>query len=243
MPTYFERYLAGEYEQVWDELMARGAAVREEPVYADALAVAREAMRRARYNVELLISRLKALGFIFRYAPLKDWSPLKQATAIDIARLDKLEEDIGPIPLTLRTWYEMISEVCLLGTLPDSEWPPAFDIEALAITNSDFSSYGEEFRFNRIPGGPIDSIRAAGITIRDDDLINAGDEVGLSEIIAPDQGADGRFWCQEYNFAPTFVGYLRVCFAWGGFPGFSQLSDNIHPTKILKELTQGLLPI
>lgn len=37
MGEYLERYLAGEYEQVWDDLVALGAAVREEPVYADAL--------------------------------------------------------------------------------------------------------------------------------------------------------------------------------------------------------------
>jgi hypothetical protein len=29
--TYLERYLAGEYEQVWDELVGLGAAVRTPP--------------------------------------------------------------------------------------------------------------------------------------------------------------------------------------------------------------------
>jgi len=36
--SYLERYLAGEHEQVWAELVALGPAVREEPVYSDALA-------------------------------------------------------------------------------------------------------------------------------------------------------------------------------------------------------------
>jgi hypothetical protein len=31
--TYLERYLAGEYEQVWDELLGLGAAVRTPPLY------------------------------------------------------------------------------------------------------------------------------------------------------------------------------------------------------------------
>jgi hypothetical protein len=40
--TYLERYLAGEHEPVWAELQALGAAVRAEPLYSDALAVAHD---------------------------------------------------------------------------------------------------------------------------------------------------------------------------------------------------------
>lgn len=64
---YLERYLAGEHQLVWAELQALGAAVREEPLYSDALAVARETMRRARANIELLIPRLRAAGYDFGY--------------------------------------------------------------------------------------------------------------------------------------------------------------------------------
>lgn len=64
---YLERYLAGEYEPVWAELEALGAAVRDEPVYRDALAVARETMRRVRENLEALIPRLVKAGYQFGY--------------------------------------------------------------------------------------------------------------------------------------------------------------------------------
>jgi hypothetical protein len=70
-PTYLERYLSGEHERVWDELVALGAAVREEPVYSDALAVARETMRRARANIDGLIARLVHVGFLFGYGWLQ----------------------------------------------------------------------------------------------------------------------------------------------------------------------------
>jgi hypothetical protein len=65
--SFLERYERGEHEQVWDELVALGAAVREEPVYTEALAVARETMRRARRNIEMLIPRLAAIGYQFGY--------------------------------------------------------------------------------------------------------------------------------------------------------------------------------
>ena len=51
MSNFLERYEQGKHEQVWDELVALGAAVREEPLAADARAVAHETMRRARANV------------------------------------------------------------------------------------------------------------------------------------------------------------------------------------------------
>jgi hypothetical protein len=65
--SYLERYLASEHEQVWAELVALGEAVRDEPVYSDALAVARETMRRVRWNIETLIPCLIAIGYQFGY--------------------------------------------------------------------------------------------------------------------------------------------------------------------------------
>src|SRR5260221_13151377 len=80
--TYLERYTNGEYEPVWNELQALGPAVRQEPVYSDALAVARETMGRARHTIEELIQRLIRIGFVFGYDhPL---IPLRRATSIGI---------------------------------------------------------------------------------------------------------------------------------------------------------------
>lgn len=68
MTSYLDRYQRGECEEVWAELLALGEQVRTEPVYPDALAVARETMRRARANIETLIPRLHELGYQFGYA-------------------------------------------------------------------------------------------------------------------------------------------------------------------------------
>jgi hypothetical protein len=59
------RYLAGEHEAVWADMMALGARVREAPYLDDASAVARETMRRARQNVELIVRRLDQIGYTF----------------------------------------------------------------------------------------------------------------------------------------------------------------------------------
>ena len=59
------RYLAGEHESVWADMMGLGPRVRQAPYFDDAWAVARETMRRARHNVELIVCRLNQIGYQF----------------------------------------------------------------------------------------------------------------------------------------------------------------------------------
>ncbi len=66
---YLERYINGEYEQVWAELQALGPAVRSEPLYSDAREVADETMRRVRRNCERLVERLRAMAYKFGVYP------------------------------------------------------------------------------------------------------------------------------------------------------------------------------
>ena len=65
MSSYYDRYQRGEHIEVWSALIALGEAVRQERVYSDGVAVARETMTRARENVETLISRLDGIGYEF----------------------------------------------------------------------------------------------------------------------------------------------------------------------------------
>jgi hypothetical protein len=62
---WLERYQAGEHAAVWAEMTALGPAVRQAPCVDPASAVAKETMRRARHNVELIISRLDGIGYQF----------------------------------------------------------------------------------------------------------------------------------------------------------------------------------
>src|SRR5262249_52618306 len=64
LPLY-DRYVAGEHAVVWSELTERGAAVRSDPLAADALAVAYETMSRVDRNVRTLVTRLREIGFEF----------------------------------------------------------------------------------------------------------------------------------------------------------------------------------
>jgi len=64
LPLY-ERYVAGDFREVWTELAAKGDAIWLDPVAADALAVCHETMHRAKTNIEILVGALEAEGYEF----------------------------------------------------------------------------------------------------------------------------------------------------------------------------------
>jgi len=130
MASYLQRYLQGNCIAVWDELLALGEQVREEPIYSDARAVAQETMRRVRYNLELLIPRLRALGYFFAHDRLPDESsqsrqerewreslpPLQTTPPPDIAeQLDLFEREVAVLPLSLRAFYQEVGGVNFIG--------------------------------------------------------------------------------------------------------------------------------
>jgi hypothetical protein len=269
MTSYLDRYLAGEHEQVWDELMALGAAVREEPLYTDALAVAHETMRRARFNVEMIIERLRATGYEF-YVPEFVYNPPP-------ANIDRLVAELthvaGAIPLSLQVWYELVGEVGLWGSHPDwmiianSELQPFLRrtesityIDPLVILPLEemLWHYKEEVKYEneRVSSQPANP---TGIEIAPDTFHKAAISGGGPDIIIlPDMRIDGML-CRTEVISPEtssmvqdftmraedipFVQYLRRSFRWGGFPGFANVDENLRPAAMLAQLTAGLLPI
>ncbi|SOD03333.1 hypothetical protein SAMN05216486_11028 [bacterium JGI 053] len=132
--SYLERYLAGEQEQVWAELLALGADVRREPVLADARAVAAETMRRVRRNCERIVGRLQAAGYKFGAYPDGEerWTegPLVAPTAESRADVEALAGRVGPLPLSLEAFWSEVGSVDLVGmhpSLPDMSDPLAVD--------------------------------------------------------------------------------------------------------------------
>jgi hypothetical protein len=112
---FLERYRNGEYEQVWIDLQSLGPAVRHEPHYAQAQAVAAETMRRVRRNCDFLVSQLRALGYVFDTFP--DGARRFPATAprippSDAMRVDmsELESEAGALPLSLRAFWQEVGK-------------------------------------------------------------------------------------------------------------------------------------
>jgi hypothetical protein len=69
-----DRYLNGECQEVWQDMVALGAAVRSDFYYKDVQEVATETMKRARHNVESIVGKLDTLGY--RFSPQDDENPI-----------------------------------------------------------------------------------------------------------------------------------------------------------------------
>ena len=74
---FYDRYIEGDRQGVWRELIGLRGAVRTEPYAADALAVAYETMRRVRENVQMLVERLHEIGYRFS-TEQTDWEARKR---------------------------------------------------------------------------------------------------------------------------------------------------------------------
>lgn len=270
--TYLERYLAGEHEQVWDELTALGAVVRQEPVYRDALAVARETMRRVRHNIETLIPRLRASGYAFGYegprgraipAGLR-YPPFTPPAANISGTVAALESRAGILPLSLRAFYEIVGGVNFVGEPPatGSPWCTApEDLDALYVYPAQIAleeAISWQDRFEGVTDeewdladeeDPCDG-RAYYALARDCWLV----------LIAPDEWLRYNYsGCGEYEIAlpnpaadarlltephrTTFVNYLRICMRWAGLPKLERASGSEAALPLVSALTCDLLPI
>jgi len=135
MPNFQERYRNGEYVQVWDELMALGGQVRQEPFYSDALAVARETMTRVRQNIDTLYERLRKIGYLFENSETA-YTPVNPSV---IKNMHAFEREVGPIPLSILACAEIIGSVDFVGNYPGlSYYAPSTPSNFGSLINSGF---------------------------------------------------------------------------------------------------------
>jgi hypothetical protein len=104
---YFNRYQAGQHVAVWQELIALGEAVREEPFLAEATAVCTEIIRRAQFNLRTLHGRLVELGYEFAEPD----GALVDAADDAPGRIDAFEREFGTVPIVARIWYTTFESV------------------------------------------------------------------------------------------------------------------------------------
>lgn len=207
--NFLERYLNGEYEQVWRDLQNLGASVRDEPNYSQAKEVAIETMRRVRRNCERIISRLQTLGYVFGTFPdgtSRHYSvePLTLPSSKMQADCDELESEAGTLPLSLTTFWNEVGAIDLVGMHPS--WPDGLDPLVVDPPEGALS-----FLFDEDDG--------IFVGLAPDDLhkdnTSGGDPYGLE---LPNPSADFLLMYERHNM--LFVPYLRFAILnWGGFPG------------------------
>jgi hypothetical protein len=321
--SFLDRYQAGDCAAVWEDLVSLGSGVRHELYLADAQMVARETMRRARRNVEMLIGKLEQLdyGFLDSYRsahkdlerlnnlegmlqgtsmpkmtfgggakdvanqlgvdtqammakameqarermasrmpqvmpklnemkeraqqnvaraskkpPLQDPAVFASPGKTTVKLLAKVEKMAGgPMPLSLRAWYEEVGSVSLMGS------HPALNAEGHRIAPDPLVMFPLDAALEMLE--MLESEEAEDglfFELSPDDLQKAETSGGGPYCMRlPDAAADGLL--REERHGTTLVAYLRLSFAWGGFPGWERAGD--APTKEIDFLREGLLPI
>jgi hypothetical protein len=208
---------------------------------AEAIAVARETMVRARRNVERLIEALPSLGFEFESDPLAD--PPADAAA----QLDALEAEIGLLPLALRIWFEEVGRVNLNGAHPEwsFDYPDPLVVDApVEYVRSEYEAWAAD-RGTEWDRGMTFEVPVAPDYLHKAD-VSGGAPYGLA---VPNGGADGLLLWEPHQ--TTFVNYLRIAFRMGGMPGwqkepalFEEWAEPQEPPPTwLVQLGNELLPI
>jgi len=240
--NWLERYRAGESEAVWAELVALGASVREPSLADQALEVAHETMARARQNVEELRERLQSLGYEFHHPAGVYVPPSAEARR----RLDKLESKVGPIPLSLRAFYEVVGTVDFTQSWaqlvqyqrPERESAP----ELLYLGEYDplvVDPLREEPEPSSAPGRHF---------LACDEFHKANYSGGENyHVVLPDARADFPI-AGMYGIDEFFVPYLRATFTGGGFRGrIRAVGDrcvkDLPTFALTADLAKDLLPI
>src|SRR5262249_41877133 len=193
----FDRYVAGEHEKVWDELIALGPSVRSDPHTADALAVACETMRRVDLNVREVTTRLRSIGYRFAYDDgVHD--PPGRSVHRQIARLEK---KTGALPLALRAFYDAVGMVNWMG-------------EHASLAPRDGSVAPDPLVVYPIEGALADAEESfedgeGFIVIAPDDLQKSNTSGGEPYGIAiPNSCADAQLLNERHEL--YFVAYLRL---------------------------------
>ena len=240
MSDYLKRYNAGERRYVWEELVALGPTVRQEPHYSQAHAVAEEMIWRSLYNLDLIWKRLDSLDF--RLAG--GWSDPHKYLLKD---LEEAQQQYGPLPLVVDFWFRVIGEISLTGFHPTLshhyevryEFP---HIEEEGPDNSDplevvfVGAEEEEEMDEEIPG----------LVIANDIAGKAGYSGAPTLKVPFDARFDAPFIEDESERweGVFFIPYLQTCFDWGGFPGLEYDPEAAERAREeLAFLTEGLLPL
>ncbi|HEX6350945.1 MAG TPA: hypothetical protein VF160_16335 [Candidatus Dormibacteraeota bacterium] len=252
------RYLAGEREQVWADLVGLGAQVRDPRFEPHARAVAAETMRRARRNVETLVARLRGLGYQFwdgsvewrRRPTMRMWYagstidiPNPWASVPEPARSENsVFTPAGPelpraaaelqLPIAVQAWFDEVGEVDFSGRHPQ------------------LCHFVDDPEYRGVDADPLLIFLEPSLVMEEGLVISlapaeksaqaAGEQVDdFLSIPLSSRGADAVLEGDAEN--RTFVEYLRRSFEWGGFPGWDGAPD--PPRDLLRSLTDGLEPI
>ncbi len=247
MESYYQRYMSGERNEVWQELLLQGEALRHAPLLDEAISVCREVVERCYRNLSNLRGTLIELGYRFR----NPQDTLRRPSAEERSTVDQIEGTYGLMPLLARVWYEQIGSV-------------------------DFSQDQSQLYSHNVPDGEVDKVAGLGYhqvltflslskclelqqQLIDD---NQEDQENCANLLhflptggfgsnsepkgfqLPDSVIDGVLYNEGFGDV-RLMDELRTAFLWGGFPFWKRIIQQpkaISSIKVVPDFVH-LLPI
>lgn len=237
--TYYERYMNGEEIAVWEELKGIENVTLAHKNWGDITDVLKETMRRVKFNVDTIYSRLKSMNYQFqedtpRELPMDD-------VETKLAELKERVKPFGYIPLSLEFFYRIVGNVDFMAAYK-SNFPYEYadplsvaPVEYLLQFTDDDEGWAENMEdWTQEVGGN------AWVDIAPDyyhkDNVSGGAPYGIALCSTPK--ADSVFTNTPYGDNLYFIDYLRLCFEWGGFPHIAANNNNYH--DFINKLKTGL---
>jgi len=239
--------MQGFHQEVYDDLLAMQEYMYDPPIYEEALLVMRETIRRVRTNIELLVAHLHEMGYLFHKGGFWENFPPEQRTRLErdypifqppppqtSEHIALLEHLTGPLPLSLKCFFEEVGSVNLIGLFPSAnERTYGSVLDPLCVDSVEIALQ------------QVTSLRNLGLWEEEPVLILSADRfhkygssgAGSYNIALPCKAVDAPFLDEPHQ--TTFVNYLRICFQWGGFPGL-QVENRLSPDEFAL-LTKDLL--
>jgi hypothetical protein len=241
--NWLSRYRAGQCEAVWAELTALGASVWDSELVDEAAEVANETMAHARANVEELQKRLQRVGYEFQYPDRVHLPPGPDVHR----RLDALERKIGPIPLSLSSFYQVVGTVDFTQS-----WAQLVHYYRPERASAPELLYLGEY--DPLVVGPLSEkpepwSEQGHYFLACDEFHKSNYSGGENyHVVLPDARADFPI-SGMYDIDEFFVPYLRATFSGGGFRGRirpvgeDRCVKDLPNLALTAELAKDLLPI
>lgn len=234
--TLYERYIDGQTNQVYQEMLDLGEDVFLPAHWPDVDGVLTEMFERVAYNLGVIYAELENIDYHFRkeckynferplHKPLPD-------TAILLQKLDEAVKPFGFVPLSLKYFYKIVGGVNFgwhYDTNDDLLWQMTDPIQVASL-DSVVEMVTDEYLDEEMQ----EIILAADVYHKDN--ISGGPAYALELIKRP--GIDSLLLNEPHE--EMFINYLRICFDNCGFPLIAESDNDYQPffDKVKPQLKQ-----
>ena len=247
MNNLLQRYLDGDCIAVYQEIenlnLANITALERNEI-EDVLA---ETFQRVSYNLNIIHTELKALAYVFNsdaFSVMQE--PLASPypdTAKLLSEVQAQLQAFGYLPLSLHYFYRYVGGVDFSWDYNAQAiiWPLADPIQVYAlpdlleIINNDewLEEFAEIFDEEGI------SFLHLSSDVYHKDNISGGFPYAIA--LTEKQSVDTKWLFESHE--TTFINYLRICFAYGGFPGAAKLGASATFAAYLEKVKPQLKAI